>query len=455
MDRYCASLLALAFVAGACGDDDLWQAEAAEFVRELPLLDEVEVVRMSREEFSARAAAQADTISDGYLQYYADTYGRLGYFDRSIDLRPVFAGSSSDWVGASYSPSSARITLVGDARDDTIVHEFVHAIQDQHFDLSEYDALATSDSFLSRRAIVEGDAVLGQARFIMVYERGGDLDGLDWGATMTNYRDFSYATLVEAVYPVVFLDYVSFVYAYGLEYGAANLLGITIEAPDPVPATHDWALANELFTSRPADTTQRILLRDYMLDSADEVVEVGLAAVPEQLSSRLELIDWDSLGEWYVYLLLFPLERIGRGAGSSPGVGGARLELVEELDGRALAAAWDGDRALFVRDVASDEVATIWASAWDDADSAAAIAAAMWDIYGYTELKGLPVPIGQADDGELVWIEQRGNRLVVAKNLALDVVEEMVEEGFAQPGTAPLRRHPSLAAALDKRVKVE
>ncbi len=433
-----SAFLVLVFAAGACGgDDELWHAGAAEYVRELTLISDVEVVRMSREEFSARAAAQADNISEGYLQYYADTYGRLGYFDRGIDLRPVFAGSSSDWVGASYSPSSALITLVGDARDDVIVHEFVHALQDQHFDLSEYDALASSDSFLGRRAIVEGDAVLAQARFVMVYERNSDLDGLDWGATMTNYRDFSYETLVEASYPVVFLDYVSFVYTYGLEYAAANLLGVTFEFPDSAPDSHDWAVANELFTARPADTTQGILLRDFMLTSADEVVEIGLATVPEQLEDRLEPLDWDSLGEWYVYLLLFP------------------LELAEAIDGRAVAASWDGDRALFVRDLASGEVATIWASAWDDAASAEAVAAAMWDIYGYTELKGLPVPIGGADDGELVWIEQRDNRLVVAKNLALDVVEEMVEAGFAEATAAPMRRHQSLAAALDKSAKVE
>ena len=54
--------------------------------------------------------------------------------------------------------------------------------------------------------------------------------------------------------------------------------------------------------------------------------------MPGSLTGRLEFFDWDTLGEWYVYLLLLPLE-LAEGA--------------DPIDARGLARAWDGDTVLF------------------------------------------------------------------------------------------------------------
>lgn len=434
------TLLALlvTLVSPACwGDDGYWQADAASEMRELSYLREVTVVRMTREEFAARAAAQADDIDEEYLQYYADTYGRLGFFDRHIDLRPIFAVSSSEWVGASYSLGNELITLVGQAPDDTIVHEYVHALQDQNFDLVAYDALDTSDAFLARRAVVEGDASLAQARYIMVYERGGELDDVDWLPTFESRRSFSEKLLLDADYPVVFLDYPSFVYTFGFEYTAYNLVGVSYDDPESVrPTPHDWQLEDELFTSRIPDTTEEILLRDVFLDQADPVVEIGLSEVPAELVEDLQPVDWDVLGEWYVYLLLHP------------------LEVADGLEARTLAAAWDGDRALFVRDRASGAPGVLWASAWDDEESAAAMADALGALYGLRRVKGAPDHVALADDGETVWMERRGTKLVVARNIVASLAGPLADAAFrGTPSSAP-RKRPSLAATIERLRKV-
>jgi hypothetical protein len=432
--------LVCALVAGSagCAEEYPWQAEAAQDVRELPMLQEVDIVRMTREEFSAQAADRADNIDPSYFEYFAQTYGRLGYFDPSIDLRPVFAGSSSDWVGATYSPSSKRITLVGDASDQTFVHEFVHALQDQNFNIVEYDAPETSDSFLARRAVVEGDAMLAQYRFGVTYEGGlDDLHDVNWESALGNLREFSTNILVDSDYPAVFLDYVSFVYTYGMEYSAANLTGVTYDDPTSIEAPpYDWGAQDLLYTDVLPDSTQQILRRDVGDGAADPVEAIGLGEVPIEFTDRLETVDWDRLGEWYVYLLFFPMHQAG------------------EVDARALASAWDGDAVLFAADVETGDGSVVWASVWDDDAAAAAIEEALWQLYGRSAVKGGGEWAGTAADGELVWLERRGNRLVMAKNLSLDLAADLAEAAFATgDGGLPARKYPSIGELVDRRLR--
>jgi hypothetical protein len=419
-------------VAGsACGGDDDhgYLAERASEVRELPLLADVDVVEKSREEYSAEAEEYAASITDEDLREYADTYGRLGFFPQSLDLRPIIAGSSSDWVGASYSPAGGQITLVGQARDDTIVHEYVHALQDQHFDLYDYDDYETSDGFLARRAVVEGDAVLAEGRFVMQEEYGADLDSVYWPGLFADYRGFSVSLLEESGYPSIFMDYPTFCYTYGIEYTAHNLTGVSIDDPAALqPGPYDWTRENDLFTDRPPATTQQIL----RLDDTDPIVDVGLVDPPALLANRLTAVDRDVFGEWYSYLLFFEIDR-------------------DVAAARALAALWDGDRAMFVSDRETLARGVVWASAWDDEAAATAVAVTMWRLYGVAVDPEAPVePSGaSAIDGEPLWIEQRGARVVVIKNVDPAIAPDLADASFG-PATQirVTRARPSLAELL-------
>jgi hypothetical protein len=420
----------------ACGDDGAsWLAGAAEEARELELRARVPVVAMSREAFAEDAAERAADISDAYLRYYADTYGRLGYFDRDLDLRPVFAGADADWVGATYSPEEQRITLVGDVGEDVIVHEWVHALQDQHFDLIAYDVLDTTDAFLARRAVVEGDAVLAQGRFVRQQD-GGDLDDVDWAVTLARWRDFSEAELATARYPLIFLDYVSFVYTYGLELAAHNLLGVSADPLGPVrapPPPYDWSRADALFTARPPATTQAVLALDLTGDAIAPETMLGLGALPPAVADRLEHLDWDALGAWYVYLLFYPLAADGLIASA-----------------RDLAAGWNGDRADFVRRREDGEIAVVWTTAWTSGATATAVAGALWTLHGGVPAPDGPAFAGAAADGEPLWIEQRAQRVVSIKNLAPADAAVLAEAAFAAAAPPGARRFPSLAATFER-----
>jgi hypothetical protein len=164
----------------------------------------------------------------------------------------------------------------------------------------------------------------------------------------------------------------------------------------------------------------------------DPVEEVGLTSVPPAFADRLEAIDWDTLGEWYTYLLFFPLS-------ATPAV----------PDARALAAAWDGDRGLFVRDLDSGAMATVWVSAWDDETNAAQALGALAALYGRA---AGPPEDAPAADGEPVWLEQLGNRVVAIKNLDPTLAPDVASAALT-PATGERARR--LRPPLGKRRRPE
>ncbi|WP_437610313.1 hypothetical protein WMF20_02285 [Sorangium sp. So ce834] len=428
-------------LAAGCGDEDpepsrfAWLAMRAEEVRELSFEREVPVRTIARAEVDAEAEQAADAIDEEALAALAATYGRLGFFPPDTDLHAAF-GQSMDVFAAWYSTESKAISLIGDVDDNVLIHEYVHGLQDQHFNLGELlDATLTSDAHLALRAAIEGDAMLAEVRFLMQESNDADLDRLNWAGIINAAHRAGEQILEENELPALFVDYPSFAYGFGFEYCAHNLSGVSAASPTPDQAfPFDWSRQDALFSDRTPATTQQVLT----LDGQDPVVRVGLENVPPELADRLEPVDWDSLGEWLSYLLLRPLD-------DSPGSGAVR----------ALAAAWDGDRALFVRDRKTGAAGTAWASAWDDVSAAAVVESALWSLYGGSAIDEGEPRLGRAADGELVWIERREERVVALKNIDEALLPALAEAAFAsgiKPMRLTLRKRPSLSAWLSRRL---
>ncbi|WP_437670205.1 hypothetical protein [Sorangium sp. So ce131] len=430
-------LLASAPAVTGCGDGELDLAplaRRAEDVRELSFKREVPVRTVTREEVDAQAEADAAAAAEEELAALAATYGRLGYFAADADLRGIL-GHANDLVGAWYSSENKAITLIGEVDDSVLIHEYVHGLQDQHFDLGALlGAAPTSDAMLALRAVAEGDAMLAEARFFQQEHNGGDLDDLDWAPTIGGLLEIERRILAESEVPVLFVQYPSFAYGFGFAYCAHNLTGASAEEPFPQePFPFDWSREDALFSDRVPATTQQILT----LDRHDPEVHVGLEEVPSGLADRLEPISADSLGEWLSYLLLYPLD-------GTPDLG----------DMRALAATWDGDRALFVRDRQTGATGAAWASAWDDAGAAAGVESALWALHGGKVIDEGEPRLGRAEDGELLWIERREERVVALKNIDEALLPALAEAAFPagiKPMRLTVRTRPSLAAWLSRR----
>jgi hypothetical protein len=391
------AIAVIASIAG-CGDgpyDHL--ADRAEEVRELQFLEDVPTRTLTPQQFADEVSRDVDEWSDQELRDYADTYGRLGFFDVNLDLRPIFTQSRIDATGAFYSPSKQSITFVGDPEDATVIHEYVHALQDQHFDLSAYDDGArTSDAYLARRAVVEGDAVLAEARF-QVEERkdGSRLHKIDYDTYYNSLIQFSNDYLDNSPYPLIFRAYTSFVYTYGLMYSVRNLFGASPRVRQPAGPPYRWSEQDALFTTRPPATTSQIL------SVSEDPVSVGISAVPAALAADLTYMDSDSLGAWYAHLLFRPVTKA------------IYPPYLHELL---------GDRVLFARVNATGAVGVLWTSAWQ------------FDAFEAEEvLRAL-----HANTTEHVVIESRAGRVVLARNFPPSITPALVEAAFT--GTATARR---------------
>jgi hypothetical protein len=404
---HCAGLV-LIVVAGCSGDEGPYAhlADRAAEVRQLTFFNDVPYETLTPEQFRDQVAQDVDEATDAELREYADTYGRLGFFDVELDLRPIFVQSRVDATGAFYSPADRRITFVGEPEDSTVIHEYVHALQDQHFHLREYDDGARStDWFYARRAVVEGDATLAEARF-RIEEQGATLDRIDYFKYFEGWTEFSEKYLDDSSYPLIFRAYTSFVYAYGLIYSATNLFGVSPTRSQPPPPPHSWGKQNDLFRERAPYATLQIL------GSSNLPVSVGIGAVPAALSADLERIDSDTLGAWYVYLLFRPI------VVNAPIV----------VDAQALRLAWIGDQALFVRHTTTGAMGVLWASAWSSVLDAAAAETALRALHGATT--------------EPLVIERRGNQVVLARNIAADLAPVLVEAAFTGAQAARRSRPP-------------
>ena len=97
-----------------------------------------------------------------------DVYALLGLVPRDLDLRSVLLGLYTEQVAGFYEPDSTALFVMDDqpdaALEGLLVHELVHAIQDQNADL---EAL-TGHDLGNDRATAAQAAIEGHATLVML-----------------------------------------------------------------------------------------------------------------------------------------------------------------------------------------------------------------------------------------------------------------------------------------------
>ena len=148
-------------------------ARAAESVRQLRFESPIAI---EIEDGIAIASSLRDQIDDEELERARLLYGALGLIDPDADLRALFSGILGEQVIGYYDPKATRLVVRDDVMDGllgtlgpaetqearlVLVHELVHALQDQRLGLGEsYDQKRTADADNAFRAVIEGDATL-------------------------------------------------------------------------------------------------------------------------------------------------------------------------------------------------------------------------------------------------------------------------------------------------------
>ena len=149
--------------------------------RGLPLLREVPVYLIRRSDivtYFESGTDDADRREDLASEFALRLLGLLDEKDSLVELQRDLIESG---VLGFYDPDIASFVIVSSndglsSRDlDTVTHEFIHALQDQHFQIGDtFEELSgNSDARLAFRFIVEGDATVAESLFGDLIERYG------------------------------------------------------------------------------------------------------------------------------------------------------------------------------------------------------------------------------------------------------------------------------------------
>ena len=403
------ALLVLVGLVGCTSDErdiDADLARAAERARELPFLRAPRVERQTRASYIAAAEERGRSESDEDIAELRAVHGRLGFVPKDYDVRKA-RGEVARIVGASYSAERKTITLFENTPDQVYVHELVHALQDQHLGLQAFDDEATStDAFLARRAVSEGDATLADARFAAE----GDLRRVQGNLDLPGAEQRAETLLSSVPTPAYFLAYPSFVYPYGSSL-AARAAGV-----------FDGQFVRErldaLFADDAPKSTEEVIRRVEQRE-VDPIEPVGLAALPKDVATDFDVVSVDCVGAWQTYLLF--------------------RDRQASLGARSLVTQWDGDQLVVIgeRDPSippkrKAPVAIVWTSIWENDDVAAAFARR------FEELQDALA------DGEDMILEREGKQVVFVKG-AIDAVK------MRTLADAALRRPPVLPPLATRR----
>lgn len=177
-----------------------------ETIRGLTFEEDVSVDVISREEYRSRNdTAIEDPTADQRLQSNLRLEA-LFMADRETsaidEQRSLYDGS----VAGYYDPETDEIVVVSEDPDDpaldelTLGHELVHALQDQHYDLTSYER-ETQDQANAKNGLIEGDAVWVENRYetrcsgdwactLPSSSSHGDQPEPNWGLYLTIFQPY-------------------------------------------------------------------------------------------------------------------------------------------------------------------------------------------------------------------------------------------------------------------------
>jgi len=320
-----------------------------EVLRGLSFEERVDVEVISRETYREQRNTNTSNATRVWQNLRYETLFIIGQDrDASTVLDEGFAGN----VQGYYSLRDDEIVIVSDADrptvdTNTLVHELVHALQDQRFGI-EYSA-ETTDASQGYESIVEGPAELVEQLY---FERCDT----EWSCVRPGDEAGS-SDLAPGIKLQVLLPYVQ---------GRAFV--------DRVREQDGWGAVNELHERPPESSTQVIHPEKYpgmepanvtVTDrSTEEWSRLGASDIARRLGVAGDRRRSDTLGEAAIYAMLVDNEVID-----------AEERLAYE---HSFSAGWAGDQLVAYRN--ETQLGYVWESAWEGRDDADQFASAYRQI---------------------------------------------------------------------------
>jgi len=291
----------------------------------------------SRDQVRAFVTAQLrDTAAQRDLAGKEAAYKAFGLIPDTMKVQRLFTDLLTEQIAGYYDPKTKVLYVVKGAPDDvagiTIMHELVHALQDQYINLdSLLSAKGDDDRQTAAQAVIEGEATYEQLSAML----GGSanlaarMPGA-WDRARDVIRDSRSQPIFGAA-PKVIQEELLFPYINGAEF----VRRFKEHEPGKLP-----------FNDMPLSTEQVMHDRSYFATPRDVPIRITLPKVPGAIYEN-------TLGEFDTRLFLFQhLEDAGTASRAAIGWGGDRYAVVRTSSGNGVAwvTAWDSamDAAEFV-----------------------------------------------------------------------------------------------------------
>lgn len=305
-------------------------------LRQLPVLHEIELTVLSREELRSDYAG---LIEEEYPvdEQYADMRElyAFGLIDEQMDFGELLTGLYGEQVLGYYDPESGKMVVVRDqpgegdftaVEEVTYAHEIVHALQDQSFDLDAGPLGrddVSDDQAYAISALIEGDASFSEVRYII--ERPELLDAY---LEEVENAEFDTSALDEA--PPIIRETMVFPYNEGYTF---------IEA---LYNEGGWSAVDAAYTDPPASTEQILHPEKYLAREQPVAVEVN--DFSGALGDDWTVWDTNTFGEFQIRVML-------------------QQTSMSDQQAEVAAAGWGGDT--YVVAGTEDQDAIHWVTVWD------------------------------------------------------------------------------------------
>ena len=355
-------------------------------LRGLEPLEPVVPVVLSRDELReriTRETASETTPDESRAEVLA--LSAFDFLGRDYDLYTAQVTLQSEGILGYYDPDTAEFVVVNDgalldpAAQWTHAHEFVHALQDQYYDLDALsDDSLDSEARAAVRALAEGEAELVQYLYLFESDYFSDVE-VEAILNDPEQADSDYLS----EFPPVLINDLAFPYTDGVEFVIDLYRENGFAAIDAA-----WA--------DPPRSTEQILHPDrYRAGDAPQVVT--LSPLDDTLGTGWMLLDGDILGEFYL-----------------------RQYLAQQLPSATVnraATGWGGDRYAVYWNEATDEMVMALRLVWDTPEDALEFAevypdypAALWQTEAETQPDGSACWAG---DDVICFRQLEGESLIV------------------------------------------
>ena len=285
------------------------------------------------------------------------TYKLLGMLPDTMHLAPFFVRVLTEQIIGYYDPKTKVLYVVDGAPEEyvgiTIMHELVHALQDQYVNLDSLENITGDDD----RAAAAQAVVEGQATYEQVYIMAGGAGNIaaqlpgGWESMRQTIRDAQATQPIFAAAPMVIQETLLFPYINGADFIRRYQEHYKHRLP---------------FDSLPISTAQVMHDSAYFGKTKDAPSEIALPSIAGT-------IDQNDFGEFGTRLLLFQHT-------------GDREQSIRASHG------WDGDRYALVKTPGGH--ALVWATVWHTPTEAASFMSAM-DAVMQMRFNAKPTVIGE------------------------------------------------------------